>query len=61
VGAGDLGWAGFGLAAWSAGGVFIFAVTAANLVPRALSTHRWYRERFADYPPARRALIPFVL
>lgn len=56
-----LAWAGFALAAWSPGGLFIECVTAANLVPRALATHKWYRERFADYPRARRALIPFVL
>lgn len=54
-------WAGFALATWSLPGVFILAVSAANLVPRALSTHRWYRERFPDYPQERRALIPFVV
>ena len=37
------------------------ALSAANLVPRALATHRWYRERFPDYPQDRKALIPFVL
>jgi 3-oxo-5-alpha-steroid 4-dehydrogenase 1 len=41
--------------------VFIFAVSAAHLVPRALATHRWYRERFPDYPRERRALIPYLL
>ena len=35
--------------------------TAANLAPRALAHHAWYRERFPGYPPRRRALIPFVL
>jgi 3-oxo-5-alpha-steroid 4-dehydrogenase 1 len=54
-------WAGFALATWSLAGVFILAVTAANLVPRALSTHRWYRARFPDYPAERKALIPFLL
>jgi 3-oxo-5-alpha-steroid 4-dehydrogenase 1 len=39
-----------------------FAVyTAANLVPRRWTITDWYRERFADYPPERRALIPFLL
>lgn len=55
------GWAGLALATWSLAGVFIFAVSAANLVPRALATHRWYRERFPDYPRERRALIPYLL
>ena len=27
----------------------------------ALDHHRWYRERFADYPAERRALIPYLL
>jgi hypothetical protein len=35
--------------------------TAANLVPRAVAHHRWYRERFADYPAERKALVPFLL
>ncbi|MEO0605433.1 MAG: DUF1295 domain-containing protein [Myxococcota bacterium] len=56
-----LAWAGFTLATGSPGGVFIFAISAANLVPRAIDTHRWYRERFPDYPPERRALVPFLL
>ncbi len=55
------GWAGFALATWSPGGLFIFAISAANLVPRAFATHRWYRQRFPDYPPERRALVPFLL
>jgi 3-oxo-5-alpha-steroid 4-dehydrogenase 1 len=55
------GWAGLALCTWSLAGVFIFAVSAANLVPRALATHRWYRERFPDYPRERRALIPYLL
>ena len=39
-----------------------FAVwTFANLVPRAVSHHKWYRRTFPDYPPARRAVIPALL
>ena len=53
-------WLGFALATGSPGGIFILAISAANLVPRAIDTHRWYRERFPDYPPERRALVPFV-
>ncbi|HOX42427.1 MAG TPA: 3-oxo-5-alpha-steroid 4-dehydrogenase [Myxococcota bacterium] len=55
------GWAGFALATWSPGGLFIFAISCANLVPRAFATQRWYRQRFPDYPPERKALIPFLL
>lgn len=35
--------------------------TAANLVPRALAHHRFYRARDPSYPPRRKAIIPFVL
>ena len=54
-------WFGFALATWSPGGLIFALWTAANLVPRALRHHRWYRETFADYPASRRAVIPFVL
>jgi 3-oxo-5-alpha-steroid 4-dehydrogenase 1 len=52
---------GFAIATWSLGATFILLITIANLVPRAFQTHRWYQERFADYPTERRVLIPFVL
>ena len=54
-------WTGWAVATWSLAG-WIFAIwTMANLVPRAIAHHRWYRETFADYPPTRRALIPYLL
>jgi len=56
-----LGWAGFAICTWSLGSVFVLGITIANLVPRALSTHEWYRQRFADYPAERKALVPFIL
>jgi 3-oxo-5-alpha-steroid 4-dehydrogenase 1 len=54
-------WAGFALCTYSLAGVFIFVVSLANLLPRALATHAWYRARFADYPAGRKALVPFIL
>ncbi len=54
-------WSGFALAAGSGAGLSFLVWTAANLVPRALAHHRWYRQTFPDYPRQRRALIPFVL
>jgi protein-S-isoprenylcysteine O-methyltransferase Ste14 len=54
-------WAGFALAAWSLPGLAFAIWTAANLVPRALGHHRWYRAKFPDYPAGRRALIPYLL
>jgi 3-oxo-5-alpha-steroid 4-dehydrogenase 1 len=53
-------WIGWALASWSPAGVAFAVWTAANLVPRAWSNHRWYRQRFADYPTGRRALVPFI-
>jgi protein-S-isoprenylcysteine O-methyltransferase Ste14 len=53
-------WAGFALAAWSLPGLAFLLFTAANLLPRAWAHHRWYRERFPDYPRERRAMIPWV-
>jgi protein-S-isoprenylcysteine O-methyltransferase Ste14 len=54
-------WTGWALASWSLAGVCILAVSAANLVPRALRHHRWLKEHLPDYPPGRKALVPFVL
>lgn len=53
-------WSGFAIFTWGLPGVFILAITAANLVPRAVSTHRWYLERFEDYPRSRKVLIPYL-
>ena len=54
-------WVGFALMSWSLPGMAFAAWTIANLVPRALWRHRWYRDTFDDYPSKRRALIPKLL
>jgi protein-S-isoprenylcysteine O-methyltransferase Ste14 len=54
-------WAGWALASWSLAGLAFALFTFANLVPRAVAHHRWYRRTFPDYPPERRAVIPWVL
>lgn len=54
-------WAGFALAAWTRPALLFFLFTCANLLPRALANHRWYLEKFPDYPKERKALIPYVL
>ena len=54
-------WIGWAILTWSLGGLAFAAWTAANLVPRALSCHRWYGRTFPDYPPERKALIPGLL
>jgi protein-S-isoprenylcysteine O-methyltransferase Ste14 len=53
-------WIGWAVATWSLAGAAFAIFTIANLAPRAHAHHRWYRERFADYPRERKALIPFV-
>ena len=54
-------WAGFAIATWSPGGLIFLVWTVANLVPRAVHHHRWYRAQFADYPKNRRAVVPGLL
>eukprot|EP01062_Namystynia_karyoxenos_P048020 TRINITY_DN3644_c3_g1_i1.p3 TRINITY_DN3644_c3_g1~~TRINITY_DN3644_c3_g1_i1.p3 ORF type:complete len:294 (+),score=92.06 TRINITY_DN3644_c3_g1_i1:70-882(+) len=57
-----LSFAGFALMDAGPGRLFILAVSTVNLVPRARTTHRWYREHFgAQYPAERKALVPFLL
>ena len=54
-------WCGWAIATWSPAGAMFAAWTIANLLPRALSNHRWCRARFPDYPSERKALIPGLL
>jgi len=53
-------WTGFAIAAMTPAAWAFAVFTAANLVPRAWSHHRWYRNTFPDYPPGRRAIIPLI-
>ncbi|MFT6052587.1 MAG: 3-oxo-5-alpha-steroid 4-dehydrogenase 1 [Halioglobus sp.] len=52
---------GFAIMTWNLGAVFVLAITMANLGPRALYTHKWFRKTFENYPKERRAVIPFIL
>jgi 3-oxo-5-alpha-steroid 4-dehydrogenase 1 len=54
-------WTGFAIAVGHPAAWAFVAFTIANLFPRGLAHHRWYKERFPDYPPERRAIIPFVV
>jgi len=54
-----LEWTGWAILTWSLSGVSFVIWTAANLIPRALATHRWYHAQFPDYPKTRRAIFPF--
>ena len=55
-------WFGFTLLTRGPNGLFILLVSLANLVPRSVTTHNWYLERFGgEYEALDRAyLIPSV-
>ena len=53
-------WIGFALMSWSPAALAFAFYTVANLAPRARAHHVWYRKRFPDYPPGRKALIPYI-
>ena len=55
-------WAGFALASGFGRAPLAFAVfTFANLAPRAMQHHQWYKDKFKDeYPKLRRGLIPYL-
>jgi protein-S-isoprenylcysteine O-methyltransferase Ste14 len=54
-------WAGWALASRSPAALAFAVFTAANLIPRAIAHHRWYRANFPEYPAARRAVVPYLL
>ena len=53
-------WIGFAMMAMNLG-AFSFAVwTFCNLAPRAVAHHKWYIDKFPDYPKNKKAVIPFL-
>lgn len=56
-----LEWLGFAILCWNLPAFTFFIWTAANLIPRALSHHQWYKKKFDDYPPERKAILPYWL
>ncbi len=54
-------WTGWAVATWSWAGLAFLLVTICNLVPRAIQNHRWYHEKFPDYPAQRKAVVPYLL
>ena len=53
-------WTGFAVMAWNYPATSFAVWTAANLIPRAMSHHKWYKNYFKDYPKNRKAVIPFL-
>jgi 3-oxo-5-alpha-steroid 4-dehydrogenase 1 len=54
-------WGGWAILTWSLPGFAFFIFTFANLFPRGMASHKWYKQKFADYPSGRKAIIPFVI
>ncbi len=54
-------WSGWALMTWSLPGLAFSVFTFANLFPRAISSHKWYKKNFPGYPSDRKAVIPFVI
>jgi 3-oxo-5-alpha-steroid 4-dehydrogenase 1 len=55
-------WFGYCIAGNFVQPVLAFAIfTACNIGPRAVWHHKWYLEKFKNYPKSRKALIPFLL
>ena len=54
-------WAGFSIMVWSLPSLAFLLWTIFNLVPRAISHHKWYYSNFSDYPKSRKAIIPYIL
>ncbi len=54
-------WTGWAILTWSLAGAAFAIYTIANLLPRALQHHRWYKSQFAEYPADRKAIIPYLL
>lgn len=55
-----LEWTGWAIATWSLAGLSFAVYSVANLVPRALDNHQWYQDKFPEYPPERRAILPWI-
>lgn len=54
-------WAGWAMLTWSVSGLAFFIFTFANLFPRAITSHKWYKTHFTEYPENRKAIIPFFI
>ncbi|MEJ6615610.1 MAG: DUF1295 domain-containing protein [Crocinitomicaceae bacterium] len=53
-------WIGFAIMACNLPALTFCVWTIANVFPRAIKHHSWYKEKFADYPKERKAVIPFI-
>lgn len=56
-----LEWTGYALLCWSLPAFSFMIWAMVNLIPRALDHHKWYKQKFTDYPKERKAVFPFIL
>jgi len=54
-------WFGYAVLCWNLPAFTFLIWTSANLIPRALSHHQWYIEKFKEYPVNRKAILPFLV
>jgi len=54
-------WIGWAILTWSISGVVFLIWVIANLFPRALAHHKWYKSKFENYPKNRKAIIPGII
>lgn len=54
-------WLGWAIMVMAPPGWLFFFWTLANLLPRAISHHNWYRENLRGYPKTKKAFLPFIL
>ncbi len=51
-------WMGYALMSFNLPALSFAVWTLANLIPRALAHHKWYKRYFDDYPAQRKAFLP---
>ena len=54
-------WLGYAICVWTLCGWVLFIQTFFTLIPRGTNRHQYYKKKFSDYPPNRKAVIPFIL
>jgi len=54
-------WLGWAILTWSISGVVFLIWVIANLFPRAIAHHKWYKNKFDNYPKNRKAIIPGII
>ena len=54
-------WLGWAILTFSVSGFVFLIWVIANLFPRAIAHHKWYKDKFDDYPKERKAIIPGII